>query len=121
MWDLQVCCDLSITGACLKRHEVFMTMKVWVPLVGATLLASTMPYAAHADEQFVVCVKDFVGCVSNYTTDCKDINTPGFYDRWGKRICIQERGYSRYGYQKLSGSTEPGGECGQWKFLFICR
>jgi hypothetical protein len=97
-----------------------MTMRLWVSLVSATLLGSTIPYAADAEEQFVICVKDWVGCQANYFVSCGELRADPAMRAKADQICKQERGYSNAGVYQVGKSTS-GGECGTYKFVVTCR
>jgi hypothetical protein len=97
-----------------------VSMKIWTPIIAVALLGSTMPRAASAAEQFVICVKDFVGCQANYFVSCQELRTDPAMRAKADQICKQERGYSNSGVMQVGTST-PGGECGTYKFIVTCR
>ena len=95
-----------------------MTMRIWVPLVCATLLASTIPYTAEAEE-FVICVNDWPGCQAHYFVSCAELRSDP--RMLGKAEQIkQERNYSSCGARQV-GTSGSGGECGTYKFVVTCR
>jgi hypothetical protein len=97
-----------------------MKLKISALLVGGTLLGSTTPYTAHAAEQFIVCVKDMIGCRPAYTVTCQELRADPAIQAKAQQICKGERGYSNWGVQQI-GTSGPGGECGTYQFVVTCR
>jgi hypothetical protein len=96
-----------------------MTMRVRAVLIGATLLGSTIPYMANA-QQFVICVNDFVGCVSHMQVSCAEIRSDPGMQAHANQLC-RRNGYSGGSALQLSGSHESGGECGRYKWSVNCQ
>lgn len=103
------------TNQIVHRREALMTIKAWV-LLGAIVLGSTTANA----QQYVICVNDFIGCVSQGQVSCAQIKADPYIRGPANEVC-NKNGYSGGTAVQVSGSKESGGECGRYKYIVNCR
>jgi hypothetical protein len=102
-------------------------MRNWVSLVGAVLLGTSTQYSASAAEEHAFCVVDWVGCVADYRITCEELGqgtptpTMVLVRQKATGIC---RGIGYTGetiVRQLPPLNAPGGQCGQYKYIFTCQ
>jgi hypothetical protein len=101
-----------------------MTTRIRVSLFAAMLLGSAIPYSANAAEQHSICVKDWVGCQSDYQISCATLSAPGatidHVRDYATAIC-RGKGYISEASVVQVGTSTPGGQCGTYKYNFTCQ
>jgi hypothetical protein len=95
-----------------------MMMRIGALAISATLLSSVPLSTANA--QFVICVNDYVGCVSHMQVSCDEIGADPQMQAHANRLCRQ-RGYSGGSAIYVSGSRESGGQCGRYMWRVNCQ
>jgi hypothetical protein len=71
-------------------------------------------------QQYVICVNDNIGCVSNMQVTCAEIRADPAMSAHANQLC-QKAGYSGGSASQKSGSHESGGECGRYRWEVNCR